>query len=42
MCDNTRLWLNKGHTASESLARISGKLANFSLGFRKKADEDKP
>ena len=42
VCDNTRLWLNKGHTASESLARISGKLANFSLGFRKKADEDEP
>ena len=42
VCDNTRLWLNKGHTARESLSRISGKLANFSLGFRKKAEEDEP
>ena len=28
--------------ADRALARISGKLANFSLGFRKKADEDEP
>lgn len=35
VCDNTRLWLNKGHTARESLSRIAGKLGSgFTLGMR--------
>ena len=36
VCNDTRLWLNKGYTAGESLSKIVGKLGASSLDIRKK------